>query len=87
MLSSAEMTVVETLGSPKRLNNSSVTSAMRWAVRRGGFLAMACRQALDEPPAGRRALRVGPGALVSGGTVLLDGLGADFRAAGFWRAV
>jgi hypothetical protein len=28
------------LGSPKRLNNSSVTSRMRSAVRRGAFLTM-----------------------------------------------
>src|SRR4051812_41072661 len=37
MLSSAEISVVETLGSPKRLNSSSVTSRMRSAVRRGFF--------------------------------------------------
>ena len=41
MFSSAEMTVVETLGSPKRLNSSSVAARMRSAVRRGAFLAMA----------------------------------------------
>ena len=37
MLSSAEISVVETFGSPKRLNSSSVTSRMRSAVRRGFF--------------------------------------------------
>jgi ABC-type glutathione transport system ATPase component len=35
MFSSAEISVVLTLGSPKRLNRSSVTSRMRSAVRRG----------------------------------------------------
>src|SRR5215470_1160587 len=38
MCSSAEISVVDTFGSPKRLNRSSVTSRMRSAVRRG-FLA------------------------------------------------
>src|SRR5580765_2269824 len=38
MPSSAEISVVDTFGSPKRLNNSSVTSRMRSAVRRGGRL-------------------------------------------------
>src|SRR5436190_4440795 len=37
MFSSAEIKVVETFGSPKRLNRSSVTSRMRSAVRRGFF--------------------------------------------------
>ena len=36
----AEIIVVETWGSPKRLNSSSVTLAMRSKVRRGAFLAM-----------------------------------------------
>src|SRR4051794_1962813 len=40
MLSSAEISVVETFGSPNRLKRSSVTSRMRSAVRRGAFLAM-----------------------------------------------
>src|SRR3954470_15401967 len=40
MFSSAEISVVETLGSPKRLNRSSVTSRMRSAVLRGAFFAM-----------------------------------------------
>src|SRR5688500_1752659 len=38
MLISAEMSVVLTLGSPKRLNSSRVTSRIRSAVRRGFFL-------------------------------------------------
>src|SRR5471032_1312222 len=38
MCSSAEISVVDTFGSPKRLNRSSVTSRMRSAVRLG-FLA------------------------------------------------
>src|SRR5665647_72879 len=40
MPSSAEISVVETFGSPKRLNSSSVTSRMRSAVRRGAFFAI-----------------------------------------------
>src|SRR5207245_1295182 len=38
MPSSAEISVVDTLGSPKRLNSASVTSRMRSAVRRGARL-------------------------------------------------
>jgi hypothetical protein len=38
MPSSAEISVVDTLGSPKRLNKASVTSRMRSAVRRGFLL-------------------------------------------------
>src|SRR6201985_528101 len=38
MCSSAEISVVDTFGSPKRLNRSNVTSRIRSAVRRG-FLA------------------------------------------------
>jgi ABC-type multidrug transport system fused ATPase/permease subunit len=58
MRSSAEISVVLTLGSPKRLNRSSVTSRMRSAVRRGffrvawhgrGILAPAGRQAAYNP--------------------------------------
>src|SRR5574343_910113 len=41
MPSSDEIIVVETWGSPKRLNSSSVTLAIRSAVRRGAFFAMA----------------------------------------------
>ena len=41
MPSSAEISVVETFGSPKRLNSSSVTSRMRSAVRRGFFVGVA----------------------------------------------
>src|SRR6185369_7165867 len=37
MFSSAEISVVLTLGSPNRLNRSSVTSRMRCAVRRGSL--------------------------------------------------
>ena len=37
--------LLHTLGLPKRLNRSSVTSRMRSAVRRGAFLAMAQRGA------------------------------------------
>src|SRR5438105_1677354 len=37
----AEISVVDTLGSPKRLNRSSVTSRMRSAVRRGFFAGVA----------------------------------------------
>jgi hypothetical protein len=40
MFSSAEISVVDTLGSPKRLNSASVVSKIRSAVRRGAFLAM-----------------------------------------------
>src|SRR3990167_4485207 len=40
MRSSAEIRVVETFGSPNRLNSSSVTSSMRSAVRRGAFFTM-----------------------------------------------
>src|ERR1700761_3686314 len=40
MCSSAEISVVDTFGSPKRLNRSSVTSRMRSAVRRGFFASM-----------------------------------------------
>ena len=39
MPSSAEISVVETFGSPKRLKSSSVVSRMRSAVRRGFFSA------------------------------------------------
>src|SRR5687768_5422338 len=51
MCSSAEIAVVLTLGSPKRLNISSVTSRMRSAVRRGFFFS-----AISARPAARRAL-------------------------------
>jgi hypothetical protein len=37
MCISAEISVVLTFGSPKRLNSSSVVSRIRSAVRRGGF--------------------------------------------------
>src|SRR3990167_5486863 len=40
MRSSAEIRVVETFGSPNRVNSSSVTSSMRSAVRRGAFFTM-----------------------------------------------
>src|ERR1700758_961294 len=40
MCSSAEISVVDTLGSPKRLNRSSVTSRIRSAVRRGFFASI-----------------------------------------------
>src|SRR5690348_13893881 len=40
MFSSAEINVVETFGSPKRLNRSSETSRMRSAVRRGAFFGI-----------------------------------------------
>jgi hypothetical protein len=40
MFSSAEISVVLTFGSPKRLNSSSVTSRMRSAVRRGLLVAI-----------------------------------------------
>jgi hypothetical protein len=40
MCNSAEIKVVETLGSPNRLKRSSVTSKIRSAVRRGAFLTI-----------------------------------------------
>src|SRR6185295_941324 len=51
MFSSAEIAVVLTFGSPKRLNISSVTSRMRSAVRRGFFFS-----AISACPAARKAL-------------------------------
>ena len=50
---SAEISVVETLGSPRRLKRSSVVSRMRSAVRRGFFVceAMARRNLAPRPPA------------------------------------
>ena len=64
MPSSAEISVVETLGSPKRLNSSSVTSRIRSAVRLT-FLAVV---AIDPLPSLRCfAIKVAPSAFVSNG--------------------
>src|SRR4051812_2217548 len=41
MLSSAEISVVDTFGSPNRLKRSSETSRILSAVRRGAFFGMA----------------------------------------------
>jgi ATPase subunit of ABC transporter with duplicated ATPase domains len=59
MPSSAEISVVLTLGSPKRLKSSSVTSRMRSAVRRG-FLVAAWRRILAPAPAAPPAYNPAP---------------------------
>jgi len=61
MPSSAEISVVETFGSPKRLNSSSVVSRIRSAVRRGFlvWVAMGASVAGDllaPPPASAHRL-------------------------------
>src|SRR5688572_846737 len=67
MPSSAEIAVVETFGSPWRLNRSSVTSRMRSAVRRGALAggAMVRRNLASE---GAVSIGTAPGGAPSCGT-------------------
>ena len=54
MRSSAEIMVVETLGSPKRLNSASELTRMRSAVRRGALRVMMARSHCEAAVGGFR---------------------------------